>query len=257
MYTVHVAAQNCGYSIVETTSSISCNGFCDGALSITITGGNSPYTFSWSDDNNTSTSSISSLCGGSYSVTVSDAVSCDSTYTINKIINPEPLSVNLIKIDIICEINGIVSANPTGGRAPYKYVFTGYSDSLDTPYFEDLPEGNYTYTVVDSLNCYADTTFDIVVLTCVDPIPSDAFSPNGDAINDHWSIENLNYFLNYRIYVYSRWGQLVFDSNKDAMPWKGEGVFGTVPAATYYYIMVLDQSDKNSKIVKGSVSVVR
>ena len=254
VFTTHVFGQ-CGYSITETTTYVSCDGWCDGTSTITVTGGVSPYTYLWSTGDNTS--SVINLCGGNYSVTVSDVSGCDSVYTIKKVINPEPILINLTTINVVCGFNGRISASPTGGYVPYKYLFTGNSDSLDSPFIGDLQVGSYTLSLIDSLNCSVDTTFEIVEITCLDPVLPEAFSPNGDGLNDFWGISNLNYFQNYRIYVYSRWGQLVFDSNNDTMPWKGEGVIGTVPAATFYYIMVLDQTDENSKILKGSVSVVR
>jgi gliding motility-associated-like protein len=67
----------------------------------------------------------------------------------------------------------------------------------------------------------------------------------------------LELFPNSSVYLYDRWGQKVFESQGYYEPWDGQGVFGTVPAASYYYVIILDETDKGGQVVKGSVAVVR
>ncbi len=54
-----------------------CTGFCEGAVSINVSGGNSPYTYSWS--NGSQGPAISNLCQGQYCVTVTDVAGCEET----------------------------------------------------------------------------------------------------------------------------------------------------------------------------------
>ncbi|MBL4623952.1 MAG: gliding motility-associated C-terminal domain-containing protein [Flavobacteriales bacterium] len=254
-FSIRSISQNCGYTIQESTTPVSCNGMCDGSFSITVTGGTSPYSYLW--NNGESASSISNICSGGYSIIITDNAGCDSTYTTQEIAIPDPLLINASKIDIICENLGQVTANSTGGVKPYKYLFTGYTDSLNNPVFSDLAAGSYTLTLADKAGCYTETIIDIVELTCLEPVAAEAFSPNGDGINESWHISNLNLHPNYRIYVYDRWGQKIFDSEVNTIPWNGEGVFGSVPAASYYYVIIFDTTDDDSKIIKGSVSVAK
>jgi gliding motility-associated-like protein len=81
-----------------------------------------------------------------------------------------------------------------------------------------------------------------------------AFSPNGDEVNDTWNIENLNSYENYEIAVYSRTGLLIFKSNSYLNEWDGtyEGEF--VPAGNYYYLINLN---KFEKVYKGTILVLR
>lgn len=57
-----------------------CNGDCDGSISITVTGGATPYTYTWKDGNNntigTNASNISNLCVGNYHIEVKDNAGC-------------------------------------------------------------------------------------------------------------------------------------------------------------------------------------
>ncbi len=58
---------------------VNCNGF---ATATQVAGGNSPYSYLWSDPNNTTTYNVLSLCPGTYTVTVSDAKACFSVDTV-------------------------------------------------------------------------------------------------------------------------------------------------------------------------------
>lgn len=250
-----IIAQNCNYTISDTTTSVSCNNFCDGYAGITVSGGGSPYIYSWSNGSNTNESF--SLCAGTYTVLITDTSGCDSLYTVSEITNPNPLQTNITAINVICDIDGSIDVNSNGGYKPYKYLFTGYEDTLNSPFFDDLGTGTYTLTVVDRKGCVTDTTFDIIEQQCDEPLPIEAFSPNGDGINDLWSIANMNLFPNSRLTVYDRWGQKVYWSNGYDTAWDGHGIAGFLPASTYYYIIELDKDNKDTKIVKGSVSIVR
>lgn len=252
---VSAFAQNCGYVIDETITAISCNNSCDGNITVEVSGGNPPYIYAW---NNAETgSSISNLCQGTYNFTITGVTGCDSVIITKELVNPEPLYAYAIKTDIFCGVLGSISANASGGNGSYMYIFTGYTDSLDSPTFIDLSEGSYTLSVGDRLGCFADTTIYINEIDCVEPIASDAFSPNGDGINEKWSITNLELFPNSSVYVYDRWGQKVFESQGYYNAWDGQGIYGTVPAASYYYLIILDETDKGGQVVKGSVAVVR
>ena len=136
-------------------------------------------------------------------------------------------------------------------------MFTGHTDSIGSPFFKDLSEGSYTLSVGDRLGCVSDTTVFITEVDCIEPLASEAFSPNGDGINEKWGISNIELFPNSKVYLYDRWGQKVFESQGYYEPWDGQGVFGTVPAASYYYVIILDETDKGGQVVKGSVAVVR
>jgi gliding motility-associated-like protein len=48
----------------------------------------------------------------------------------------------------------------------------------------------------------------------------DAFSPNGDGVNDEFRI-NANGFTEYEVIIYNRWGQVVFNSIDPAKGWNG------------------------------------
>jgi gliding motility-associated-like protein len=103
------------------------------------------------------------------------------------------------------------------------------------------PVGKYTIHVSGgfSLNYLmnpVDGTLTVVPSPGEIVVPN-AFSPNGDGINDLWNINALADFPQCLVSVYSRNGSLVFQSKGYARPWDGTYSGSPVPTGTYYYII--------------------
>ena len=83
---------------------------------------------------------------------------------------------------------------------------------------------------------------------------NDAFSPNGDGVNDLWIIDYLNKYNNARVEVYSRWGTLIHSSNTSPNIENWEGFYdgAQVPVGTYYYIIYLDSGN-----LSGPLTIMR
>lgn len=81
-----------------------------------------------------------------------------------------------------------------------------------------------------------------------------AFSPNGDGINDNWRIPALSFYTNYQLLVFSRWGSLVLSSKNYQTPWNGMFNGSNLPVGVYYYSLNLPQIDKT---LTGSVTILR
>jgi gliding motility-associated-like protein len=64
-----------------------------------------------------------------------------------------------------------------------------------------------------------------------------AFSPNGDGINDKWEIAGLRSIPDCRVEIFDRWGQSIYNSKGYATPWDGSWKGKPIPVATYYYII--------------------
>ncbi len=81
-----------------------------------------------------------------------------------------------------------------------------------------------------------------------------AFTPNNDMVNDTWEIDNLDRYENCQIEVYSRSGQLIFNSESYLKEWDGRFNGELVPVGTYYYLINLI---KFKKVYTGTVLVLR
>jgi gliding motility-associated-like protein len=85
------------------------------------------------------------------------------------------------------------------------------------------------------------------------PQVPNAFSPNGDGINDTWRIKYLDSYPGCTIDVFNRYGQKVFSSVGYATEWDGKLNGKTLPIGTYYYVL----NPKNGRaIISGSVTII-
>jgi len=81
-----------------------------------------------------------------------------------------------------------------------------------------------------------------------------AFSPNGDGINDTWVITHLSAYPGATVQVFNRYGQLVFQSENNSKTWDGTYNGKPLPMATYYYIIDLKN---NQKKLAGSITIFK
>ncbi len=83
-------------------------------------------------------------------------------------------------------------------------------------------------------------------------IPS-AFSPNGDGLNDTFGVKGEG-IRNYHLYIYNRWGEVLFESTNPKQQWDGK--FAGQPAEQGSYVYQLFASGIESKGKTGSVTLV-
>ncbi|MCX6256809.1 MAG: T9SS type A sorting domain-containing protein [Bacteroidia bacterium] len=136
-------------SLTPTTANISCNNGSNGSISLAVSGGATPYTYHW--QNSASTQNLSGLTAGTYSVTVTDAVTCTATanYTLTQ---PTVVSVTNNITNITCNglLNGSISITPSGGTPGYTYL---WSNSTTTQNITGVAAGTFTLTVTDANIC--------------------------------------------------------------------------------------------------------
>ncbi|MEP7171689.1 MAG: SprB repeat-containing protein, partial [Bacteroidota bacterium] len=170
-YTVTVTdANGCVANLVQTitqpsgsltaslsaSQNVSCYGGINGSISLNITGGTTPYSYSWS--NGSSVQNISNLSSGSYTVTVTDANNCVTNLT--QIISQPSGSISAslsASQNVSCYggVNGSISLNVIGGTTPYSY---SWSNGAVTQNINNLSSGSYTVTVTDANSCVTNLT---------------------------------------------------------------------------------------------------
>ncbi|HBF87447.1 MAG TPA: hypothetical protein DDX39_02305 [Bacteroidales bacterium] len=129
---------------------VTCFGLNNGKIVATVTGGTLPYSYTWNPSGNTST--ISSLSGDTYYLTVEDAHDCllsDSALVI------EPLSgltSSIIGTGVLCpsENNGQANLTVSGGTTPYSFVWTSGEFTEDA---DELTSGWNNVTITDDNGC--------------------------------------------------------------------------------------------------------
>ncbi|MCB0401386.1 MAG: gliding motility-associated C-terminal domain-containing protein [Flavobacteriales bacterium] len=151
---------------------ISCNGICDGMATAIPSGGVNPYTYQWSNGDQTQTAD--SLCPGWVFVTVTDSNGCASTDSINMPVAPPVLVPNStivqpISCNGVCD--GMVASAPSGGTPPYTVVWS-LPNGIDT---NNVCAGTVVVTVTDSANCSQSDT-----IYMIEP---DTISPNATIVD--------------------------------------------------------------------------
>jgi CshA-type fibril repeat protein len=144
-------------TVTAAVTNVTCSGAATGAISLTVSGGVSPYTYSWS--NGASTQNISGLVAGTYNGTVTDNAGCKTI--ISRAIT-EPIALNLDKtltnVNCFGGSTGAVNLIVTGGTLPYTYAWSNLPGSPDPEDQTGLAAGTYTVTVTYSGTCSATTS---------------------------------------------------------------------------------------------------
>ena len=157
--TAMVTVTGSGLLITPTVISyVSCRGGSNGSASVTVAGGASPYTYLWS--NSQTTTSISGLSAGTYTITVTDANNCIGSATL-LITQPNQLSVVSSQSSAIScygGTNGSASSTVSGGTSPYTY---SWSSGGTYSTVSNLSAGTYSLTVQD--NCGASATASVAI----------------------------------------------------------------------------------------------
>lgn len=149
-----VVSANNPIVVAETVTHVSCFGADDGAVTLNVSGGVPPYTYSWS--NGATTSSVTALPPGSITVTVFDNTNgggqCFET-EVYAILEPTLLvsSVNNTR-DVSCNggSDGAVDLGVSGGTLPYTYAWSGGATSED---LLNAGGGTFSVTVTDGNGC--------------------------------------------------------------------------------------------------------
>jgi gliding motility-associated-like protein len=147
---ITITQPQAGLILSNTQVNVLCFGNNTGSIDLTVTGGTAPYTYAWS--NNTTAQDPSNLIAGAYTVTVTDANGCAATATVTITQPASALVATTTQVMIACfgGSTGSVNMTPTGGTAPYTYVWTGGSTAQSAI---GVPAGTYTVVVTDANGC--------------------------------------------------------------------------------------------------------
>ena len=153
---------------IKTVSNVSCNSACDGQIDIAVTGGITPYEYTWSGG--CASSSCNNLCPGSYSLTITDVWGCTATADTT-ISEPSPLLAfinNFTSASCNSACDGTASAVATGGTpgAGYSYSWNTLPGQ-NTPAADSLCAGTYICSVTDANSCMAKDTIVITAPTAI------------------------------------------------------------------------------------------
>ncbi|MBK6996382.1 MAG: SprB repeat-containing protein [Lewinellaceae bacterium] len=134
-------------SLSETNVDVLCYGNSTGSIDLTVTGGTSPYTYSWTGG--ATTQDRTNLAAGTYTVTVTDANSCTKQLCYDN--RTFGFLLSRTKTDACYgNSNGAIDLTVTGGTSPTPTTGAAASQTQDRT---NLAAGTYTVTVTDANSC--------------------------------------------------------------------------------------------------------
>jgi len=159
-----------------TTTNITCNGGSTGATASTVTGGSTPYTYSWTGGSTNATAT--GLTARSYTLSVTDKNGCSATAS-TVVTQPNALSDSSYTIkNVLCHGGSTGSAGTiaSGGTMPYTYLWTPGGATKDTA--SGLSAGTYTLMISDACGASATASVSVTQPTAIG-ITSTSSDDNG------------------------------------------------------------------------------
>lgn len=169
-----------GSTTVINNTCNSANANCDGEITSTVQGGTAPYNYSWSNGN--STNSVTDVCAGNYSLTVTDENGC--SLTLNNIAVSEPGAVsinNIIKTHPLChdDCNGTLSIQHSNGT---DFSIDNGATFMSTADFTNLCSGTYAVVVTDENGC--STTASVTLLNPDSVMADFLYTPDSTVVSN-------------------------------------------------------------------------
>lgn len=240
-----------GFAANPVIRNVACKGEMNGTIDLEINGGTAPYTYAWS--NGETTAALSNLAVGDYAYTVTDATGCSNMNSVSVSQPSDSLMVNFAKTAETCagDLDGTTEATITGGTLPYNIMWSDGSTAITRT---ELAGGAYTLNVTDSNGCQIESS--VFIEQQCNPRIYNTISPNGDEVNDVWTVNNIESFPNNDLQIFNRWGEKVFNTTGYNNNWGGtNNDKEPLSAGAYYYVIRLNDADNN--VLTGSITIVR
>jgi len=151
----------------------------------------------------------------------------------------------------------VATTNLSTNAISYQWSFGNEETSSD---YETstrfLYEGTYYVWLeaTSAVGCKDSTFKALTIISTEDFIPS-AFSPDGDGANDIFIPVISRFTTNYHFEIFSRWGEIVFETKEQTEGWDGTFQNTRVPFGVYFYVISFT-SGKNSYYYNGTVTIV-
>ena len=242
-----------------------CNGEASGQIRVAGTGGNPPYEFSIDGEFFQVEDLFTGLPSGSYTLSVMDALGCNAT-TEATVDQPPALTVDAGEdqaINLGFDTRLVAIAN--AGNVTFVWSPSDSLSCTDCPNPRAFPTSSTMYTVMvtDEGNCSALDSVRIDVVKFYPVYIPSGFSPNGDGINDYFTIFGgpaVRQVLSLQ--VFDRWGELIYEGenlplNVESSGWDGTFKGEKMDSGVFVYISEIQFIDGEVVTFQGDISLVR
>lgn len=209
----------------------------------------------WSTGDSTQQISVAPTQTQMYYVTVYGDGNCNSFEEVEVSMISTPTAEITSDVDTVCK-GGTAILTASGGQV-YVWNTGETSESIIVS-----PVGSQQYTLLAAnteagVSCFDTAYYDLYVKRCNRIYIPSAFTPNGDGLNDEFGafgkFKNID---NYQMYIYDRWGKLVFKSKDPNKRWNGK-VEGEKPTTgVYTYIIQITESFTEPYELRGTLTLL-
>ena len=204
------------------------------------------------------------LAAGPHQVTAQDNYGCDTTFSVI-VGEPLPAVLQILPGDSTIEAGSSLQLTTVFGPYPVDSIHgyqwapaTGLNcndcpNPLATPYANQT---DFTLTVTYNNGCIATSTIRINANGAPPIYVPNAFTPNGDGVNDVWFVYGTG-IKDFRATVFNRWGEKVFESDDQFQGWDGTYRGQLQPPNVYVYVVEVVYLSDEKATKKGSVTLIR
>ncbi len=211
--------------------------------------GTAPLTYLW-EPSLATTQNYTTAVAGIYTVVVTDVYGCKDSANAQVIYNPVPNAGITYSPPSPVEAGTTISfhnaSTVSGGTIiwdSWTFGDTGTAINNMNPVHTYTTGGHYAVTLIvksdkgciDTVVIYIDVQYPIVAPNII--------TPNGDGVNEYLEFHNLLYFKNNKIWIYNRWGTLLYQSDDYKNNWTAKDYSD----GTYYYILEVPDKKKTFK----------
>jgi gliding motility-associated-like protein len=224
--------------------------FCD-FVATSLDAGPDGIKYTWS--NGETSQEIDVNTPGKYTVLVENIDGCFKEDSVLISVSNSP-TFDLGNDTTIC-IN-----SPTTISAPSGFVEYLWNDGNSSSAITTILEGLYEVTVTDNFGCFGSDS--LYVTVDENALPNEmyfpnAFTPNGDNLNELFPYQMDVAQPAYYIMIFSRWGEKMFDSRtSETDNWDGTFQGKKVPNETFFYYVNYRGCDGNTRNAKGTVQPI-
>ena len=236
--------QPAALAITPTSSNVNCYGGNNGSATATVSGGTTPYIYTWTGGG--STSSLNGLHAGTYIISVVDGNGCIKKDTII-ITQPGNLNDTLKIITTFCQGDARITLHIQPGIGTYNWyagtdttgIVLSTADSLvvisptvGSVYTVIIHTGGSScpYIITNTLNYSPPPNLPDYI------VKSNVFTPDGDGKNDKFDLNQFANVKDFHIEIFNRWGKKVFESSDLSNQWDGKINGNPADEGVYYWM---------------------
>ncbi len=241
---------------------VTCDNAAQGAVTINAVGGIAPYTYSIDGGAYQPANTFTGLAAGNHVISVKDAFCGNFTKTVTIGVKPHPTvyagqDVTILQGDYTTLAGSSSLPVQSFTWTPNTGIIGSNTGSL-APLVQPVVTTAYTLTVTATNGCVSADNVNVNVLPdCIKVM--DAFTPNGDGLNDRWIVTNNGGTCSKQVHVrvFNRYGNVVYENANYTNNWDGTFSGKAVADGTYYYIVEYTLINGKKVGVKGNVTILR